>query len=186
MRRQRLCNSQSVRNLLLIVLRLNDSLMLTEGIVSLHPRQAAQGCLHRNQQNNPSYPCVTHEAYKYMQCGMKKMSMNTYYDNVPKEENTTLCFPSFKNWNGMQKLVATMPNDQALREWERQTFKDMRWNDNHQHPIKYWSRDVFKSTRWLMQQRAYAKHLIYAPQCCFNSDHPPKCLYTEMHTEHWW
>ena len=40
----------------------------------------------------------------------------TYYDNVLKEENTGLHFPSSNNGNGVQKLVAAMPNDQTLGE----------------------------------------------------------------------
>jgi len=62
----------------------------------------------------------------------------------------------------------------------------MKWNDNHQRPIKYWNRDIIKRMRRLMRQLAYAEHLIYAPQRCFNCDTQPTCLYTEMHTADWW
>ena len=57
--------------------------------------------------------------------------MKTYYDNMMKEANTPVRFPSFKNGDGMQKLVASIPDEQALGKWERHTLEDMRCNENH-------------------------------------------------------
>ena len=79
------------------------------------------------------------------------MSIKTCYDNVLKEENTALHFPSFIYGDRVQKLMASMPDKQALIERELHTLEDMRWIDNHQRLIKYWSRDFIETMRWLMQ-----------------------------------
>jgi len=105
-----------------------------------------------------------------------------YYDNELKHGNTALHFPNFKNGDGVQMLLASMPDDLAVGEWALTTLEDMKWNDNHQRPIKYWSRDIIEGMRWLLWQPAYTQDLIYAPQPCFHGDTPPKCFYTEMHT----
>jgi hypothetical protein len=114
------------------------------------------------------------------------LDFETRNNNVLKEEHTALRFPSFKHGDGVQMLLASVSNDQAVGEWELHTLEGMRWNVNHQQPIKCWSQDIMKSMRWLMRQPAYADHLIYAPQRCCNSDTPSKRLYTEMHTADWW
>jgi len=64
---------------------------------------------------------------------------------VLKEEHTTLRFPMVKFENGVQMLVANMPDDFALIVCEQYTLEDMGWNDNHQHPNNYWSRDIIKT-----------------------------------------
>jgi len=111
--------------------------------------------------------------------------MKTYYDNVLKEETTTLCLVTITNRDGILQLVASMQDDQAPREWELQIDKDMGWYDNYQSPMIYWSWDIVKSMIWFMRQPANAEHLIYAPQNRYISDTPPKRLYTEVHTADW-
>jgi hypothetical protein len=65
-----------------------------------------------------------------------------YYGNILREKITALRGRTFQNGDTVQMLTPTKPDDQNLGEWELHTVEDMKWNDNHQHPIKYWSQDI--------------------------------------------
>jgi hypothetical protein len=91
----------------------------------------AQGCLQRKLQRHPYNPFALCEEYKSVQCGIKVKGMKTYHDNLRNIENTGLRFIRVINGNGVQKLMASMPDNRALREWELRTLEDMRCNDNH-------------------------------------------------------
>jgi hypothetical protein len=114
------------------------------------------------------------------------MGIKGYNDNVLKVPNTALHFPILKHRDGVQNIVTSMISDQAFGEWKLHTLKDMRWNDNHQYPIKLWSRDSIKRMGWLISQSAYAEHLIYSTQHSFNPNSPLKSLYTTLRTAYWW
>jgi hypothetical protein len=47
---------------------------------------------------------------------MRNESMKTYYDNMQKDDNTTLFFQSLKNGDGVQILMASIPDDHAVTD----------------------------------------------------------------------
>jgi len=59
-------------------------------------KRDAQGCHATNPESNPYNIFATTEEKKYIQCRTQKKGMKTYYDNIRKEENTTLQFAGFK------------------------------------------------------------------------------------------
>jgi len=97
--------------------------------------------------DNPYSPFATSGEYKYIQGGIEKKNLKKYYDNMLKEEHTALHFPTLKDGDRIQKLVATMPDDYSPRQWELHTPEDMKSNDNQQRSIKYWSLNIIKSMR---------------------------------------
>jgi hypothetical protein len=131
--------SQAPRpTLLQMELYLCASPPLIDYIAEPLPRDT-ESCFETTLKTNPNYLFPTHELYKSIQCGIKMKGMKMYYDNLLKEANSALRFPSFNIGNRAPKLMAGMPDDQALGEWELQTIEDMIWNDNYQRLIKYWS-----------------------------------------------
>jgi len=113
-------------------------------------------------QNNPYCPLATGEEYKDILWRIKKKGMKTYYDTVLNTEHSALYFPRFKNRDAVQKLAASMPDDQARRECKVITLEDMKCIVNDQPPITYCSRDIIKGMIRLMWQPPYAEHLINA------------------------
>ncbi|KAF8542578.1 hypothetical protein BDD12DRAFT_802789 [Trichophaea hybrida] len=70
------------------------------------PDRDTQGFPKTNLQNHSYYPYGMAEEYKYTQCGIKKRGMKKYYNNILKEANNILDFPSFNLRDDVSKLAA--------------------------------------------------------------------------------
>lgn len=79
------------------------------------------------------------EEFKYIHSGIEKKDRMMFYNNVLKEDNPALHFPSVQNKDGVQKKVASMPDDLTRAEWALSTLDDIKSNDYHLCTIKYWS-----------------------------------------------
>jgi hypothetical protein len=49
-----------------------------------------------------------------------------YSDNALNEETTSLSFQNLQNWEGLQNLIASMPDDLSLEECELKAQMDRR------------------------------------------------------------
>jgi hypothetical protein len=67
---------------------------------------------------------------------MKKKGMYPYYENVLKGGNTDLHSATFQSRDGVQKVVASIPDEQSLTESKQHTVQDMRWNGNLQRRVR--------------------------------------------------
>jgi len=123
------------------------ALVLHWSITFLTYGNVTESSLQGNLQNDGYYPFWTHEEYKYSLCGINKKGMKAYYDNILKDKNTTLHVPSLTNWNVVQRLMGSMPDDQTLGVCTLPTPDDISSNNNHQYPFKCWSGNIIPSLR---------------------------------------
>jgi hypothetical protein len=84
------------------------------------------GCLVMNLHTVPTTCFPMCKENKYIEIGIKNNGKKTSYGNRLMEDIMALHFLSFNKLDGVQKLMASMPSDQAVREWELLTPKDMK------------------------------------------------------------
>jgi len=75
-----------------------------------------QGCFVTINQYHVYYPFATGEEKIYIHYGVVMQGMMTYYDQWLQEANIALRFQSFKNGDGVNKLMGSLPDNQALGE----------------------------------------------------------------------
>jgi hypothetical protein len=84
----------------------------------------------------------------------------------------------------IKQRVDQMTDGLGHQSWQRRNTTGMQWNAAHPAPIEFYFRDILQCSRWLLQQPAYADHLVYAPERHFND--AGDRIYGEMHTGDWW